>query len=46
MPREIGHYHTEVRIFMIKSRLAQAEDPIVIVGDSITEGACLRSFGS
>lgn len=43
MPREIGYYHTEVRIFMIKSQLAQAEDPMVIAGDSIREGALLPS---
>jgi lysophospholipase L1-like esterase len=43
MPREIGLNHTDVRIFAIKSQIAQAEDPIVIVGDSITEGALLPS---
>lgn len=43
IPREIGHNHTEVRKFIIKSQIAQADDPIVIVGDSITEAALFPS---
>jgi len=33
----------EVRSFMIRSQLAQAKSPIVIIGDSITEAALLPS---
>src|SRR5438105_2759227 len=38
---DLGHKHTEVRSFIIQSQLAQAKDPIVFVGDSITESAFL-----
>lgn len=43
IPREVGHNHADVRLFMIRSKLAQASNPIVLVGDSITEAALLPS---
>jgi lysophospholipase L1-like esterase len=39
----IGDRRLEVRSFMIRSQLAQAISPIVIIGDSITEAALLPS---
>ena len=37
-----GHEHSDVRVFMIRSQIDQAgPDPIVFVGDSITEAARL-----
>lgn len=39
----IGVNHTDIRIFAIKSQIAQTDDPVVIVGDSITEGALFPS---
>ncbi|WP_315804026.1 SGNH/GDSL hydrolase family protein [Bradyrhizobium sp. SZCCHNS3002] len=42
-PYDLGNRRIEVRLFMIKSHLAQADRPIVFIGDSITEGALLPS---
>jgi lysophospholipase L1-like esterase len=39
-----GHRHQEVREFVIRSQLATASEPIVFVGDSITESALLSSL--
>ena len=33
----------DVRAFMIRSQLARARNPVVIIGDSITEAALLPS---
>jgi lysophospholipase L1-like esterase len=41
--RDVGHLHNDVRLFAIKSQIAQATRPIVIAGDSITEAALLPS---
>jgi lysophospholipase L1-like esterase len=40
-PADLGHKHTAVRSFIIQSQLAQVNDPIVFIGDSITESAFL-----
>jgi lysophospholipase L1-like esterase len=40
----VGANHTDIRIFAIKSKIAQATDPVVVIGDSITEGALLPSY--
>jgi lysophospholipase L1-like esterase len=40
---DLGNRRLEVRSFMIRSQLAQAMSPIVIIGDSITEAALLPS---
>ena len=40
-PADLGHKHTAVRDFIIQSQLAQVKDPIVFIGDSITESAFL-----
>jgi lysophospholipase L1-like esterase len=42
-PADLGNRRLEVRSFMIRSQLAQATSPIVVVGDSITEAALLPS---
>jgi lysophospholipase L1-like esterase len=42
-PADLGNRRLEVRSFMIRSQLAQAMSPIVIIGDSITEAALLPS---
>ena len=42
-PGDLGNRRLEVRSFMIRSQLAQAVSPIVIIGDSITEAALLPS---
>ena len=42
-PGFLGNRRLEVRSFMIRSQLAQAVSPIVIIGDSITEAALLPS---
>lgn len=42
-PADLGNYRSDIRIFMINSQLRQAREPIVIVGDSITEAAFLPS---
>jgi lysophospholipase L1-like esterase len=39
----IGVNHTDIRIFAIKNQIAQSLNPVVVVGDSITEGALLPS---
>jgi len=36
-PADLGHKHAAVRDFVIQSQLRRAEDPIVFIGDSITE---------
>jgi hypothetical protein len=35
----VGANHTDIRTFAIKSKIAQATDPVVVIGDSITEGS-------
>jgi lysophospholipase L1-like esterase len=41
-PADMGHARTDIRTYVINSHLLQAQEPpIVIVGDSITEGAFL-----
>lgn len=42
-PADLERRRLEVRGFMIRSQLAQAKSPIVIMGDSITEAALLPS---
>lgn len=42
-PADLESRRLEVRGFMIRSQLAQAKSPIVIIGDSITEAALLPS---
>jgi hypothetical protein len=42
-PADLENRRLEVRTFMIRSQLAQAKSPIVIIGDSITEAALLPS---
>ena len=42
-PEDLENRRLEVRSFMIRSQLAQAMSPIVIIGDSITEAALLPS---
>ena len=42
-PDDLENRRLEVRSFMIRSQLAQAMSPIVIIGDSITEAALLPS---
>jgi hypothetical protein len=38
---DLGHAHVSVRQFVIHSQIAQVKDPVVFVGDSITESAFL-----
>ena len=38
-----GFSHADARLFMIRSKLAQTDNPIVFVGDSLTEAATLPS---
>ncbi len=40
-PGTVGHEHSDVREFVIAAHLARAENPIVFLGDSITEAAVL-----
>jgi lysophospholipase L1-like esterase len=40
-PADLGHKHEDVRDFIIQSELAQVKDPVVFIGDSITEAAFL-----
>lgn len=40
-PADLGHARIEVRTFTINSQISQARDPVVFVGDSITEAALL-----
>jgi lysophospholipase L1-like esterase len=42
-PAEGGHRRLDVRLFAIRSQLAQADEPVIVIGDSITEGALLPS---
>jgi lysophospholipase L1-like esterase len=42
-PADLGNDHVSVRSFMIRSQLAQTKHPIVLMGDSITEGALVQS---
>lgn len=42
-PSTVVHEHSEVRRFMIAAHLARAVNPIVVLGDSITEAATLPS---
>jgi lysophospholipase L1-like esterase len=42
-PADLESRRLEVRGFMIRSQLAQAKSPVVIIGDSITEAALLPS---
>ncbi|MCK1465780.1 SGNH/GDSL hydrolase family protein [Bradyrhizobium sp. 2] len=39
----VQNERVQIRLFMIRSQLAQAKNPIVFVGDSITEAALLPS---
>lgn len=43
LPANLGNDRVSVRGFMIHSQLAQTERPIILVGDSITEGALVPS---
>ena len=40
----VGANHTDIRTFAIKSKIAQVTEPVVVIGDSITEGALLPSY--
>lgn len=40
-PIDLGHKYEEVRSFMVQSQIAQANDAVIVVGDSITEAALL-----
>jgi lysophospholipase L1-like esterase/outer membrane murein-binding lipoprotein Lpp len=40
-PVDLGHKHDEVREFVVRSKIAQKPDAILVVGDSITEAAFL-----
>ncbi|MDA9408553.1 SGNH/GDSL hydrolase family protein [Bradyrhizobium sp. CCBAU 45384] len=42
-PRDLGNRRLDVRLFVIRDHLSQAGDPIVFIGDSITESASLPS---
>jgi len=42
-PADLESRRLEVRSFIIRSQLAQAKSPVVIIGDSITEAALLPS---
>jgi lysophospholipase L1-like esterase len=42
-PADGGHRRLDVRLFAIRSQLAQADAPVIVIGDSITEGALLPS---
>jgi lysophospholipase L1-like esterase len=42
-PRDLGHRRLDVRSFVIRNQLSQADHPIVFMGDSITESARLPS---
>ncbi len=42
-PADAGHSRVDARVFMINSQIRQAEDSVVLVGDSITEAALLPS---
>jgi len=37
----LGHLHSDVRLWMIKSQLSRVEHPIIVMGDSIVEAALL-----
>lgn len=41
LPATVGHEHSDVRRFMIAGHLARTVRPVVVFGDSITEGAIL-----
>jgi len=40
-PTTVAHEHSDVRLFMIQAHLARAANPIVVLGDNITEAATL-----
>jgi lysophospholipase L1-like esterase len=40
-PADLGHHRLDIRKFVINAQLDQANSPIVIAGDSITEAALL-----
>jgi lysophospholipase L1-like esterase len=42
-PADGGNRRLDVRLFAIRSKLEQADQPVIVVGDSITEGAPLPS---
>jgi lysophospholipase L1-like esterase len=42
-PADGGNRRLDVRLFAIRSQIAQADQPVIVVGDSITEGAPLPS---
>lgn len=42
-PADGGNRRLDVRLFMIRSQIAQAKNPIILIGDSITEAAQLPS---
>lgn len=39
----VNHEHSEIRKFVISAQLARVDDPIVIIGDSITEASIFPS---
>lgn len=42
-PADLGNSRLDVRMFMIRSQLAQAKSSIIVIGDSITEAALFPS---
>jgi len=40
---EAGHLHTDIRLWMIKSKLSRVKSPIIVMGDSIVEASILPS---
>jgi hypothetical protein len=40
-PVDLGNSRLDIRVFVIRSQLSQADHPVVFIGDSITEAALL-----
>jgi hypothetical protein len=38
---DVSHKHVDVREFIISSQISRVQDPVIIVGDSVTEAAIL-----
>jgi lysophospholipase L1-like esterase len=38
---DVSHKHVEVREFIISSQITRVQDPVIVVGDSVTEAAIL-----
>jgi lysophospholipase L1-like esterase len=38
----VSHKHVDVRQFIISSQISRVQDPVIIVGDSVTEAAILQ----